>query len=183
MPEIRVIKAGESFVLGKCQCGYCNEDIPISPGRYGFLRRFKYGHNAKGVNNPKYRGNGKTSHNYDWLNMPWHPNSDIHGRVYTHVWLMTKKLGRPLNKGEVIHHIIPISKGGTNDIENLMLCEGQGEHRTEHRIDKTNWFCSICGGKTTFDKNNYEKWYKDGKGGHICRGCYTKKNYKYIKKK
>ena len=103
--QYKVLKVYPSFILGKCRCGYCDEDIPVARGRYGDLRRFAYGHNARGVNNPKYRGTGVTNHNYEWMNMPWHPNAGKDGRVYKHVWMMSRKLGRPLENVEVVSNV------------------------------------------------------------------------------
>ena len=179
--QYKVLKVYPSFILGKCRCGYCDEDIPVARGRYGDLRRFAYGHNARGVNNPKYRGTGVTNHNYEWMNMPWHPNAGKDGRVYKHVWMMSRKLGRPLEKGEVVHHIDGNPRN--NSFENIQLMSTQGLHRTEHRIDKSNWNCSTCGGKTYTDENGYEAWYDDGNGGHTCKKCYERIKYQNLKNK
>ena len=50
-------------------------------------------------------------------------------RVRQHRWLMEQHLGRPLARGEILHHI----NGDKTDnrIENLELME-HGEHTTEH---------------------------------------------------
>ncbi len=93
---------------------------------------------------------------------------------------MSRFLKRPMKKGEVVHHIDGNKEN--NEIWNLKLCQSQGKHRTEHKINKKDRFCSECGGKTNVDENKYEQWYSDGKGGYLCRKCYTKKNYNYVKK-
>ena len=42
----KVLKVGESFILGKCQCG-CGADIPIK-SKEGTIQRYKWGHINKG---------------------------------------------------------------------------------------------------------------------------------------
>lgn len=50
--------------------------------------------------------------------------------VYVHVLEMEKKLGRPIQKGETIHHI-DFDKQNSK-ISNLYLCQGQTEHAKIH---------------------------------------------------
>jgi hypothetical protein len=58
-------------------------------------------------------------HGYVYINKVDHPNAQKRGRIYEHTFVMSKHLGRPLNKGENVHH-----KNGIKDdnrIENLEL--------------------------------------------------------------
>jgi hypothetical protein len=61
----------------------------------------------------------KDPHGYVFINRVEHPNAQKRGRIYEHTFVMSKHLGRPLNKGENVHH-----KNGIKDdnrIENLEL--------------------------------------------------------------
>ena len=65
-----------------------------------------------------------------------HPNSQKSGLIFEHIFIMSEHLGRPLVKGETVHHRNGIRND--NRIENLELwssaqCKGQ---RVE---DKIHW--------------------------------------------
>jgi len=76
-----------------------------------------------------YDGNG-----YAIISRKGHPNARKDHRIKEHIWVMSEHLGRPIRKGETIHHINGIRDD--NRIENLELwstkhCAGQ---RVEDRI-------------------------------------------------
>jgi endogenous inhibitor of DNA gyrase (YacG/DUF329 family) len=68
----------------------------------------------------KPNGSGhKEPHGYIYITKMRHPNSTKSGRIYEHTFVMSNHLGRPLTKGENVHH-----KNGIRDdnrIENLEL--------------------------------------------------------------
>jgi len=76
-----------------------------------------------GSNHPSYKNARWYRSGYAMLTDRHHPNADKNGKISEHVLIMTKHLGRPLTKGETIHH-----KNGIRDdnrIENLELRSGQ----------------------------------------------------------
>ena len=62
---------------------------------------------------------GSIKSGYVWLHRPDHPNANGQGKLYEHKLVMAKKLGRPIRKGEEIHHKNGIR--GDNRLENLEL--------------------------------------------------------------
>ena len=77
-----------------------------------------YCHNGSGENSPSWKG-GKIYHRkgYVMRKIPNHPRNS--GYVFEHILVMEEFLGRPLEKGENIHHINGIRDD--NRIENLEL--------------------------------------------------------------
>lgn len=80
---------------------------------------------------PKYRTLRKDG--YVWITKRGHPNAAKDGRILEHTYVMSEFLGRPLVKGESIHH-----KNGIRDdnrIENLELwIHTRSGQRLEDRI-------------------------------------------------
>jgi hypothetical protein len=72
------------------------------------------------VKDKKPNGSGhKDPHGYTFITKMRHPNAQKNGRIYEHTLVMSEFLGRPLMKGENVHH-----KNGIKDdnrIENLEL--------------------------------------------------------------
>ena len=64
------------------------------------------------------------------LRRPGHPLADVRGYVYEHRLVASEKVGRPLRRGEVVHHI-----NGTktdNRPENIEVLSSITAHRAEH---------------------------------------------------
>lgn len=77
-----------------------------------------------------FKGKFKSSDGYILVRDYNHPNSDGYGYVREHRLIMEKRLGRLLNKSEVVHH----ANGNREDnrIENLRLFRNQREHIEYH---------------------------------------------------
>jgi len=67
------------------------------------------------------------------------------GRVYTHILIAEKKLGRELKEGEVVHHID--GNKLNNDPDNLMVFISDADHKSFHagadayQNDDGAWYC------------------------------------------
>lgn len=73
---------------------------------------------------------------YKRISKPSHPNAQSSGVILEHIWVMSEHIGRPLYRGETVHHI----NGDRldNSIENLQLWNSS--HPPGQRVeDKIKW--------------------------------------------
>lgn len=63
-----------------------------------------------------------------------HHLADVPGYAYEHRIVAEQKLGRPLRKGEVPHHVNSVRDD--NRAENIEVVESQFAHRVKHRMAK-----------------------------------------------
>ncbi len=83
-----------------------------------------------GAANPKYNGGRYvTKAGYVFLRRPDHPNADKRGYVREHVLVASEKLGRPIENGEIVHHIN--EDPSDNRPENLEVMP-RGVHHSHH---------------------------------------------------
>ena len=166
----------KSFIKGFCRCG-CWQLTTFYKGRF---MEYIRGHNSKKENNPNWNGGEYPDKDgYTHILKPDHPYCDSRGYVKKHRLVVEKQEKRDLRPEERIHHIKPVSKGGTDDIENLMLFANHAEHQKfEKKKDMSNRYCSLCGGKTYIEKNGREHWHKY-ENEFICKNCYNKKKRGY----
>lgn len=175
-----VLKVYESFILGKCRCG-CGVDIPIRNtnkiiGIYkqGHWRKNRFGKDAPGYKTGRYKLN-----NY-WVLSGYygHPNANKNGKIFEHILIMSNYLGRPLKKGEIVHHIEPVTpEYCNNDISNLQLVDRSNHNKIHHpKIDKSGRFCIDCGLKVTYyhEKTDHFHWHGSDIKGWRCNKCYFK---------
>ncbi len=84
-----------------------------------------------------YKGGRRIFKGYILVKEKSHPNSDKDGYIFEHRLIMSKKLKRPLTKGETVHH-----RNGTktdNRIKNLEL--RTNEHPEGQSVDDMVKFC------------------------------------------
>lgn len=107
-----------------------------------------------------------------------HPNSDKRGRIFEHIFVMSQYLGRPLKKGEFVHHIDPVTKDYcNNDILNLQLVS-RSEHNKIHfpKLDISGRRCRVCDSDETYyhEKTDHYHWHGSDEIGWSCNKCYFK---------
>lgn len=125
---------GGSTWLCRCDCGG-EKTVQSGCLRGGGTR--SCGCLLRGKNHPNWRG-GRFGDGQGYIRVyaPDHPNSNDEGRLLEHTLVMSEYLGRPLRKGETVHH-----KNGVRDdnrIDNLELWSSH--HPPGQRVsDKVAW--------------------------------------------
>lgn len=104
----------------------------------------------RGEGHPGWKGGVSYMKGYRYLYVPDHPNCTRHGRVAEHRLVMEKKLGRYLDRKEVVHHL----DGNilNNSPDNLGIFQNNATHLA-----------------TTL-KGQIPNWTEDGKR-RIAEGC------------
>ena len=123
------IKLGRGKYCSKICCHLITDKILEENGKGTRIQKGQKPWNTKGW---RYTQSRPSSTKYILLHMPGHPNCDPRGYVRAHRYLMEQKIGRPLTKDEVVHHID--EDGTNNNIDNLQLMTF-AEHRRHHLKD------------------------------------------------
>jgi len=142
-------KGAKKFCSRKCNIDYWHKQEAIKLknnselNQKRIIRSRLWYRKKKGLDlNPnillqRKKGTGSiTSSGYKYICVKGHPNSDKIGKILEHKYVMSQHLGRPLRKGETVHH-----KNGIRDdnrIENLELWNNN--HGNGQRVeDKLKW--------------------------------------------
>lgn len=88
----------------------------------------------KGSDHPMWKGGRGIKSGYWTVYNPTHHRALKIGRVYEHILIMEKHLGRIINKSEHIHHIN--FDRLDNRVENLWVTDNKGHHLAERSIYK-----------------------------------------------
>lgn len=163
-----------------CACG-CNTLIP-KVDKYGVERFYALNHHRKNKPSPNFKGGQYVdTDGYTRIYRPHHKHANKRGYVVRSRYWMELELGRYLDPKEVIHHIIPVLEGGSDEPENLKLYSNHGEHiAKEHnpKQDFSDRFCLKCGSNATSTQTKkngkkYVKWLRY-ENGFLCLKCYDK---------
>lgn len=113
----------------KCSCG-CGTSI--FRDKYEIKRHpksFVNGHSFYRERNCNWKGGIRRASGYIHILSPSHPNAAKNGYVREHILVMSRKINRPIEKDEVVHHINGIKDD--NRIENLILMK-RTDHTSHH---------------------------------------------------
>ncbi len=149
-------------------CSYCKKEFKrVSPRDGNWIscsrecRLILLSINRKGENNPAWNGGKSKDHKgYVLIRNTTHHRS-VGGYVREHILVMEEKIGRPVLKTEVVHHIN--HKKDDNRPENLKLYSSNVAHMRDEkhfRKKKDKKFC---------------KFGKKIKALNLCSNCYKRK--------
>ena len=178
--KIRTNEKQSKLPKKKCECSSeCQEMIPIKTMK-GKPMRYKPDHHPKGLDGYNWKGGIIEVGGYLKTKCPNHPFKDCRGYVFVHRLMYEQYYNVCLLPWIRIHHKNKDIKD--NRIENLQSITKSDHSKIHHIIiDKSDRFCSNpnCNDPTKifYDKNGYERWSKDGKGGWLCHTCKERLRY------
>jgi len=86
---------------------------------------------GKGSEHSGWKGGRGLKCGYWTIYYPGHPRTLNNGRVFEHIIILEKYIGRMISKKEPIHHID--FNRQNNEIKNLYLCKNNSEHQNVYK--------------------------------------------------
>lgn len=106
----------------------------------------------KGKEHPNWKGGRHLCSDGYWaIRMPSHPRAHQSGYVYEHLIIAQQLLGRPLLKGEEIHHY-----GTKTDNTKIVVCENHAYHMLLHRRMRALAACGHAGWRKCYYCGSYD---------------------------
>lgn len=164
----KYIPTPEEIPSGMCECG-CG--LTTNPARVTETRKrwfkghpmpYRTGHSpsrfTKGSERWNWKGGVTNNYGYVLVLMPDHPQARADGYVLEHRLIMERKLGRPLQDNEDVHHINGVKND--NREENLVVLTKTDHHKLHGYPGRkpTSEECSL-GGK----RGSASRWGKQEK--------------------
>lgn len=133
--------------------GYSHEGIKYRMRLLGIkIRNPTHTNHLRGKKSPFWKGGKTILKGYKFMRMPEHPQANSAGYVSLHRLNAEKKVGRPLLRGEHVHHIDGDKQN--NKRNNLYLCFAKKHRELENElISIAMQFVRI--GKIKFQKEHY----------------------------
>jgi hypothetical protein len=110
-------------------CPTCGKSFSSYPSQKKVYCSFPC-YTRTGTNNSNWRRGDCVISGYRYIYAPEHPQAIKMGYVAEHRLVMERKLGRPLDASEIVHH-----RDGNklnNKVRNLVICRSHSEHAAEH---------------------------------------------------
>jgi hypothetical protein len=161
---------------GYCQCG-CGEKTNLTESNNknrnlvkGQPRKFIEGHSprnqGRGEDSRMWKGGRYETQGYIKIHAPDHPRADANRRVFEHILIAEKALGKFLPDKAAVHHYTP---------EQLVVCQDNAYHKLLHQRQRAYEACGHAGWRKCRYCKRYDephKMYIRGKESYH-RSCRT----------
>jgi len=118
-------------------CPQCSRIFSTTDKRQIYCSKACSGQANSGVNHYRWKGWYINHYGYAFIYAPGHPHANSSGYAREHIVVATELLGRPLRKGECVHHIS--GDRLDNRPENLQVMT-LSEHSHLHNHDAPDWY-------------------------------------------
>lgn len=139
-----------------------------------------------GANHPQWKG-GRRLLKTGYVTL--YSKSASRGRVFEHVFIAEKALGKPLPVGAVVHHVNGVKSDNANS--NLVICESNAYHKhlhgRQHILElggnpNVEWHCGDCGRLLPFISFPPRKSVAGAGISSVCRECCRVRNKERVRR-